>query len=312
MSENTTDHVILPCGHEVLHADQVHYCTYIGLDQLTALMSPFPGSADQREFFLHPDEHQFLLIHQVSEMAFAQCYFDLLRAIAFVEADEIAAADHALTRVIAWMKTIPNTMRVLATMKPEDFAVFRMQLAPASGAESIMYRRLEIRSGLRPDSPFATHVVETSENVMVEKVFMYREFLDRAPGTGENDPRMRWWTAELTELSQKSSLASAFDEYLVRQCMSYESLDEYVLALKTTDVLAKEVPPVIRPLAEFMNRLHEYELCFRSFRSGHAGVAEKQIGKSRGTGHTSGYPYLRSTHDIAKFFPAICALYEVP
>ncbi len=314
MSDHSSDSTILPCGHEVLHKDQVHYCDYISLNALSGLFVPFAGTAKERAF-LHPDEHQFLLIHQAIECMFAQAYFDLKRTVGFVQEDEIAQADHALHRTIEWMKAIPKFMSVLKTMRPEDFAVFRMQLAPASGAESIMYRRLEILCGLKPDSPFVRECEhDASGNVLLqERLYTYRAFLDRNLGEGEFEPKTRWWTEELTQLAECPSLASTFKDFLARQRMTYADLYAQVLAMKEPAPDPEQtsgVAPVVRPLAQFLNRLFELELIFRSFRSGHSAVAKSQIGTKPGTGHTSGYPYLRSVHDTAKFFPEICALYE--
>lgn len=47
--------IVLPCGHEVLDAAQIHYCEYVSLERLLALQRP-NAAGRARDFLQVADE----------------------------------------------------------------------------------------------------------------------------------------------------------------------------------------------------------------------------------------------------------------
>lgn len=261
------------CGHEVLEQKQVHYCDWVGAELLALLSQPFAGSPAARDP-LHPDEQQFLRVHQVEELMFAQIYYDLQRAIQWIQKNSLVDASHVMRRVVTWTNLLSPVAEIFETMRPEDFAKFRTALSPASGAESLGGRRIEVLSGQGVDEPYA------EDRGMS---FTYRQCLDRSPGPGPNDPKTRWWTDELTQIASGPTLRSAFAGLLQREATTLEDLYE---------LRAPEDP--LRVLADY---LYNFDQAYTRFRAIHFKIATQQIGTKPGTGHTSGAAFLRSTLD---------------
>ena len=292
-SEEAPKTVILECGHEVLDADQVHYCDYLGLTLLwNGEYGSTPFHKGKPRELLHHDERQFVAVHQMSEQCFEMVLFTLEAALTSIETGELREAARLVERMSMYVKAARGVMRPLFTMRPEDFAQFRGGLGPASGAESIQFRLIEIRSGLRADSPYAE---------MYGQTFGFREFLDRAPRAGEGPgyPKTRWWTALMTEECERGrSLSSALAERMRREEVELSAV------LKAECAHGSAQGKLWERWGGVIEALRDYESQFLSLRALHVKIAESQVGEAdQGTGHTSGVPYLRSVCQTARFFP---------
>jgi len=277
---------VLPCGHEVLDPDQSHYCTYLSLRSLERHMEPCAVAGPARTV-MHADEQQFITVHLQCELAFAQMQFDLRRAIAAVRSSAYPDAVAALDRIKVWTKLLSRLLGVFHTMHPDDFNAFVLALKPASGAESVNVRKVELLSGLKPDSPFVRFGAH---------ILTYRQTLDRDPEPGDGKPKARWWTEELTQLAREDSLYEVFMATLAHAGLS-------VAALYERDGTDSQ----LRRLAD---SLYGYELAFLAFRRMHVQIARHQLGIRKGTGHTDGVPFLRAIYETARFFPQLTAYKE--
>jgi len=100
------------------------------------------------------DEMLFITVHQAYELWFKQILFELDRAQDIfdgpvVEDRDIGAVAHTLARIIEIEKLLVGQLDILETMTPLDFLDFRDLLVPASGFQSLQFRLLETRLGLR-------------------------------------------------------------------------------------------------------------------------------------------------------------------
>jgi len=100
------------------------------------------------------DEMLFITVHQAYELWFKQILFELDRAQEIfegpvVEDRDIGAVAHTLERIIEIEKLLVRQLDILETMTPLDFLDFRDLLVPASGFQSLQFRLLETRLGLR-------------------------------------------------------------------------------------------------------------------------------------------------------------------
>ncbi|MGB3463923.1 MAG: tryptophan 2,3-dioxygenase family protein [Cyclobacteriaceae bacterium] len=120
----------------LLHADYLSYWDYIHLDTLLSLQSP-------RTSF--PDEKIFIISHQIPELYFQLILHELEQIRTEVKTVEKFILK--LKRVISYFKHLVDSFEIMqGGMEREQFMQFRMSLMPASGFQSVQYRKIEICS----------------------------------------------------------------------------------------------------------------------------------------------------------------------
>jgi tryptophan 2,3-dioxygenase len=129
----------------------IDYKTYLKLPELLAAQQPISGAAGKP--FAH-DEMLFIIVHQTYELWFKQVLFELARVQDVFSRKSVADSDlrvvsAALERTVAILKHLVNQIDLLETMTPLDFLDFRHVFRSASGFQSLQFRELEIRLGLR-------------------------------------------------------------------------------------------------------------------------------------------------------------------
>src|SRR3954471_20278873 len=128
------------------------YADYLKLDQLLSAQQPLSG--------LH-DEMLFIIIHQTKELWMKQMLHELELAIALVEKDGFAAAYKSLARVSRIQSVMTLSWDVLSTLTPVDYLAFRDVLGTSSGFQSVQFREIEYRLGIK-DPNFVNHYEEGS------------------------------------------------------------------------------------------------------------------------------------------------------
>ncbi|HEY0830512.1 MAG TPA: tryptophan 2,3-dioxygenase family protein [Candidatus Dormibacteraeota bacterium] len=119
---------------------RLSYGSYLKIPELLVLQE---GLSDEH------DELLFIVAHQVYELWFKVVLFELEAARDRIDSDDIFFARHYLQRVHVIERLLIEQIEVLETMSPQDFVVFRSQLAPASGFQSVQFREIEFLSGLK-------------------------------------------------------------------------------------------------------------------------------------------------------------------
>lgn len=135
--------------------ESVNYSDYLKLNELLScqeLISEKHGKPAH-------DETLFIIIHQTYELWFKQILHeldDVLRMFKedIVDEKNIGIAVLRCNRIIEIQKVLIDQIRILETMTPLDFLEFRNLLTPASGFQSIQFRKVEIKLGLQPDQRF--------------------------------------------------------------------------------------------------------------------------------------------------------------
>lgn len=100
------------------------------------------------------EEMLFIVVHQVYELWFKQVLHELNAVIdAFnqptVQDQALTQVVHRLQRVIQIQRLMNDQIAIMETMTPQQFLSFRDYLVPASGFQSIQFKRLEISLGLK-------------------------------------------------------------------------------------------------------------------------------------------------------------------
>ncbi|MEW9797482.1 tryptophan 2,3-dioxygenase family protein [Alteromonas sp. CYL-A6] len=127
-----------------------YYGDYLNLDKILGaqkLQSARYGEAAH-------DEMLFIIVHQVYELWFKQVLHELNAVIDTFTPDRVSDTDligvvHRLNRIIQIQQLMNDQISVMETMTPQQFLAFRDYLVPASGFQSIQFKRLEISLGLK-------------------------------------------------------------------------------------------------------------------------------------------------------------------
>ncbi|MEM7453179.1 MAG: tryptophan 2,3-dioxygenase family protein [Planctomycetota bacterium] len=128
----------------------IYYGEYLQLDKILDaqdLESSRHGDAAH-------DEMLFIITHQAYELWFKQIVFELDSVIdmfddPIVEDKNMGKVLHRLQRVMTIQRVLIDQIDIIETMTPLDFLEFRDLLVPASGFQSIQFKQIEIKLGIR-------------------------------------------------------------------------------------------------------------------------------------------------------------------
>jgi tryptophan 2,3-dioxygenase len=218
------------------------------------------------------DELLFIIVHQAFELWFREMVFELETVRDLMFAGETHRARHLLTRVQAVERLLIEQLEVIETMSPQDFLEFRANLSPASGFQSAQFREIEFLSGQKE-----------------------RGFL-----TAATDPDER---ARLERRLEEPTLWEAFCALLESNGLPMTEED----TRRTSLLKVARDRDAFAELWYLSEDLLVYDELFSLWRQRHILMVERQIGTKRGTGGSSGAPYLRTTLD-KRFFPELWEL----
>lgn len=118
----------------LLYSDYLTYWDYIHLDTLLSLQSPKTSL---------PDEHIFIIYHQITELYFRLVILELEQITSKENPDEKFFIER-LDRVNRYFNHLENSFDIMVKgMERDQFLKFRMSLLPASGFQSAQYRVIE-------------------------------------------------------------------------------------------------------------------------------------------------------------------------
>jgi tryptophan 2,3-dioxygenase len=264
---DTTEHGAGPDRHFGEEGGRLTYGSYLRVDQILSaqhLESDPPAH----------DELLFITVHQVYELWFQQLLHELTAVREAMFAGNLWWARHLLRRVVTIEGVLIAQIPVLETMTPQDFLVFREQLAPASGFQSVQFRELEFISGAKDPA-----------------------FLDRFRGLSAEE------RARLEKRLAEPTLWDAFVDVVRRAGLPADD-DEAMLRSLVTVAGDRATYGEVWELAE---RLLDHDQNAAMWRSRHVTMVERQIGIKSGTGGSSGAPYLRSRLGL-HYFPLLWEL----
>ncbi|GAA1181582.1 tryptophan 2,3-dioxygenase family protein [Ornithinimicrobium humiphilum] len=251
------------------------------LDLGSVLSAQHPRAVPPRH-----DELLFIIQHQTSELWLKLMLHELSSARDLIRSDDLQPALKRLARVKHIQHTLTEQWSVLATMTPSEYALFRSFLATGSGFQSWQYRAVEFSLG--------------NKNPDMLRVFAHDEQVH----------------GELERLLHEPSLYDEVLRWLARQGhpVPQEVLDRdvtqpYVAHEGVVDLFATVYADPERHWVEYhvAEDLVDVEDNFQVWRFRHLKTVERIIGSKRGTGGSSGVPFLRRALDLT-FFPE---LYDV-
>ncbi|HEY0164805.1 MAG TPA: tryptophan 2,3-dioxygenase family protein [Sphingomicrobium sp.] len=238
----------------------ITYADYLALDRLLGAQQPLSG--------LH-DEMLFIVIHQTKELWLKQMLHELELAIALTAEDQFAAAYKAMARIGRIQAVMTLSWDVLSTLTPVDYSAFRHVLGTSSGFQSVQFRELEYRLGIK-DPRFLEHCPPGSEA---------RARLQSAL----DGPSLR-------DASHGALQRARFD----LGDRSEEAVGEAWLAVYRD-------PERWFDLYQLAEKLVDLDDALAMWRHKHVLTVERIIGNKTGTGGSAGAAYLRSTLDKRAF-----------
>ncbi len=133
-----------------MYSDKMNYNDYLQIDKLLSCQK----RSDPPSGSVAHDEMLFIVIHQVYELWFKLILTEVgsvLEIFSQSKIDErlMDLIVARLQRVVEIQKVLVGQVHIMETMTPLDFLEFRDRLIPASGFQSLQFRTLETRLGLK-------------------------------------------------------------------------------------------------------------------------------------------------------------------
>lgn len=260
-------------------SDRMSYGGYLELDTLLAAQNPLSSPE-------HHDELLFIIQHQTTELWLKLVLHELSAACAYLRDDQLAPALKCIARVKHIQRTLTEQWSVLATLTPAEYAQFRGVLGNASGFQSAQYRAVEFTLG--------------NKNAAMLRVF-------------DADPAAH----DLVRTALEAP--SLYDEFLRLLARDGYGIPDAVLDRDVTKAwtFTPELVPLFAAIyADPQAHWAAYETCeelvdlednFQLWRFRHLKTVDRIIGFKKGTGGSSGVPFLQKALELT-FFPELFAV----
>lgn len=264
----------LPEGAATEFGDAMSYGDYLGLEQLLACQTP---RSEQH------DEMLFIVIHQATELWLKLALHELNAAMAQIRANDLPPAFKMLARVSRIQAQLIQPWDVLSTLTPVDYMTFRNVLGNASGFQSHQYRLVEFTLGNKNPAMLEPHRHNAEIHALLDAVLTAPSLYD-----------------ETICLLARRDLG-VDDSQTSRDWRETHQADESV---RRAWLAVYRDPEAHWDLYELAEKLVDLEDRFQQWRFHHMTTVARIIGHKRGTGGTSGVPYLRHALDM-RFFPEL-------
>ena len=271
------------------------YGEYLRIDELLSLQTGLKD--DKRK--ISNDELHFILVHQNFELWFKlvinelKCTRDIL-ASDYVEETSLPQAVHHMTRVIETFKLMSQQWKVMETLEPQDFLNFRDELGTASGFESFQMRELESLMGKKWIDGKPIGKDESTEKSLYEVTC---DWLQRTPIQGYTPDSSNDNEEVNTFIKQYLEAHKNLYPDTNQEAMDFFEQDSVLRRRRAGLIFIesyRELPLLSWP-RKLISTLIELEESMILWRSSHARMVERIIGRRIGTGGSSGVDYLDMT-----------------
>jgi tryptophan 2,3-dioxygenase len=318
---------------------RLSYGRYLQVDRLLACQEPESLKAGTPAH----DEMLFIIVHQAYELWFKQILHELDRiqddfAASPVADEHLGRITAGLGRIHEILKLLVGQLDVLETMTPAGFLEFRDLLTPASGFQSVQFRLIETRLGLRDESRLRIDEQSMRERLAPEDrarldadhkpslLAQLDTWLARTPfvALGDYSFRESYRAAVIAALrrdatsvgtdpslpqAQRQADAAAIEKALAR----FQALFEPEAETATWRMSAPAIEaalfialyrdmPVLQLPFRLLQSLMDIDESLTLWRLRHALMVERMIGVRPGTGGSSGSGYLRATAEKHRIF----------
>jgi tryptophan 2,3-dioxygenase len=265
-----------------IHADlsgRMTYGRYLCLERLLSAQRPLSDPP-------HHDEMLFIIQHQTTELWLKLMLHELRAAVGSVRLDQLEPCFKVLSRVKLVQSQLVSQWQVLATLTPSEYMQFRHVLETGSGLQSAQYRLVEFVLGHKDAQHLALHRHDPEAHAALEEALrepsIYDEFLRHLARRGHPVPR------------------DVLDRDVTRAHEAHPGVVEVFRRIY-------EKPDEHWDAYEMAEKLLDVDEQFALWRFRHMKVVERIIGYKRGTGGSSGVPFLRRLIEL-NFFPELWAV----
>lgn len=216
--------------------EPIYYGEYLELDKILSAQNPKSKEHGKEAH----DETLFIIIHQTYELWFKQILHEVDSVIKIFKQERVQPRDlgkilHRLNRITEIQRILNDQLSIIETMTPLDFMEFRDYLVPASGFQSIQFRMLELKLGLRQEHRLSIDRQFFNSRLKEEdKVFM-------------------------TELEKEPTLLELLDQWLAR--MPFSEMQEFNFWNEYEQAVNKMLDDD-KKIIESNQTLHEKEKAF--------------------------------------------------
>jgi tryptophan 2,3-dioxygenase len=258
-------------GAETAFADKMSYSDYLSLSSILEAQHPLSDAHD---------EMLFVIQHQTAELWMKLAIHELVAAREAIASDQLQKSFKMLSRVARIFEQLNSAWDVLRTMTPSEYTTFRDSLGQSSGFQSWQYRLIEFAVGNRNKALLKPHAHSSKITAILEAELAQQSLYDTV----------------LALLSRRG-----FDlpeDNLERDWSETHKPSD---AVEAAWRVVYQQPEEHWELYELAEKLVDFEDYFRRWRFNHVLTVERIIGAKRGTGGTSGVPYLRRMLEVVLF-----------
>jgi tryptophan 2,3-dioxygenase len=313
----------------------MHYSDYLQLEKILGAQQPESDKAGEHAH----DEMLFIVIHQAYELWFRQLLYETDSVIGLLgqpalndDSPELQTIVHRLSRCVTILKVLVQQIDIMETMNPMDFQDFRDLLRPASGFQSVQFKLLEARLGLRYEHRFGQQYylsqlrqeevdrIRAAENAP-SLLDLLNSWLERMPFLDDvasadfwADYRQRYQSTLAP--GEKNNL-EAFDHVFFGHApgtttaaaspQSARSLSPAACRSALFIMLYRGYPLLQLPY-QLLHQLLEIDEQLSTWRYRHMSMVHRTIGTRIGTGGSTGRDYLASALEKHHLFREIAAL----
>lgn len=325
------------------------YGDYLGL---TSILQSQKRRSEAANAPAH-DEMLFIVYHQVCELWFRQILFELDDICArmsrrIVDDRDMQPVLSRIDRVVSILRLIVNQTDILETMTPQAFIDFREHLSSASGFQSLQFRLIETRLGLRRDDripvfhgQFDAQLSEKSRDAINDaesapSLFaLLDSWLARTPFTDMGEYRFQdtYKKAVYAMLDRKeaeagkilSGKALEMEQAAIKRgrekfdgifdpALHHYAAEKGIwrLSLKALQaalfITLYRNEPMLQAPYALLNHIMNIDEQLALWRVRHALMVQRMVGGSAGTGGSSGFDYLMETLKKHRIFNDLFAL----
>jgi tryptophan 2,3-dioxygenase len=316
---------------------EVYYKDYLQLDKILNAQEP---ESLHKGIDAH-DEMLFIITHQAYELWFKQVLYELNSVTDLLSRPTINDNDqtlqlvvHRTRRIITILRLLVDQINVMETMSSLDFLDFRDLLRPASGFQSIQWKELEARLGLKYENRHGkqyyisqlrdedvTHVKDSEKKASL--LDLLNEWLERMPYLDDAD----LWSLDAPVSAEKHPFwmeyRTAYSRGLLEiEQVNMELFDKVLYGVGETKDRRLSAPacrsalfiflyrgyPLLHLPYELLVSLLEIDELMATWRTRHMNMVFRMIGTRVGTGNSSGRGYLKAALDKHYIFAELAEL----
>lgn len=314
---------------------EVYYKDYLQLDKI---LNAQDLESEKVGVDAH-DEMLFIITHQAYELWFKQVLFELNSITTLLSSPNVDDNDptlqvavHRSQRINTILSLLVDQINIMETMSSMDFLDFRDLLRPASGFQSIQWKELEARLGLkyedrhgkkyyiselRPEDVKEVKETESKPTLLD----LLNAWLERMPfidngwpeASGELPEDHPFWknyrdvyASKLIDL--ESGNLQLFDKILFGKDENKKRRLSAKACRSALFIMLYSGYPILQLPYQLLVSLLETDELMATWRTRHMNMVFRMIGSRVGTGNSSGRGYLKAALDKHYIFAELAEL----